>query len=411
MLVEVTAEDTSHGGVVARSSLARGRTMSPGIQQAPFYWRDVVHGPPPRRRWRGDSVHITLHGTDDSGDVRLGFTTMIRVDPGLDKDSTHDDIIHVEERVNVQRRLLQEFIDRERAFSDHLALRLRSRLAHNLVAQRRRANTIQIAWMATLAIALIRLQARVGTWGIRALRKGMRSLVTVPDIVLTHWENASVHLASRSGRRTLKTAFMDPRDASPQEKTLVLVLVSFGLVGAVLLANTVFTTFFPSALGMYRVGLGDFTASLLSVLALPLPVEGFLIAHTITVGALVAFSGLFLGKMVGSWMLYLLGDSLFDAIEKKTAKSPRMKRLVDRMQNGADRYGFLMLVVINGVPLMPDVLVYVFALSGMRFRTFMLGIAAGTALKYIGIILAVHFIGPEVVQAFFEHPVQTIRGG
>jgi len=408
--VEVAPEDgLLRGGIVSRCSVARGRMMSPGIQQAPFYWRDIVHGPPPRRHWRGDCVHVSLHGLDDSGEVRLGFTTMIRVDPGMDKDSYLDDIIHVEERINVQRRLLQEFIDRERAMSDRLALRMRSRLAHSLVRQRRAVNNVETAWLATFLLVLIRLQARVGNAGIRGIRAGLRSLVTIPDIVLTHWENATIHLASRSGRRTLRTAFQDPRSASPQEKTLVLVILAFGLVATVLALNTVFTAVFPEGATTYRNVLADFTASLLSVLALPIPSEPILIARTVAVGAVLAFTGLFLGKVVGSWLLYLLGDSLFDAITRKTAKSPRMKRVVGVMQRNADRWGFLMLVIINAVPLMPDVLVYVFAVSGMRFRTFMLGIAVGTALKFVGIIIGVNLIGPEIVQDFFAHPVQTLQ--
>lgn len=411
MEVASDGDDVSRGGIIARCSLARGRSLSPGIQQAPFYWRDVVHGPPPRRRARGDSLHITFHGTDDSGDVRLAFTTVVRVDPGMDKDSPNDDIIHVEERLNVQRRLLQEFIDRERAFSDRLALRMRSRLAHSLVAQRRRASALKIAWLATLALALIRLQARIGNAAIRGVRATLRGLVALPDVVLTHWENASIHLASRSGRRTLGMAFRDPRNATPQEKTLVLALVAFGLVGVVLVLNTVSTTAFPPDWALaYRRVLAEFTASLLSVLALPIPAEPILIASTLAIGAVLAFTGPFLGKMVGSWMLYLLGDSLFDAIEKKTSKSPRMKRVVAFLQRNADRWGFAMLVVINAVPLMPDLLVYVFAVSGMRFRTFMLGIGVGTAIKFIGIIIGVHLIGPDAVAAFFTHPIQTIRG-
>lgn len=409
--MEVAPDDGLLGSIVTQCSVARGRTMSPGIQQAPFYWRDVVDGPPPRRRWRGDCVQVTLHGMDDTGEVRIGFTTMVRVDPGMDKDSYLDDIVHVEERINVQRRLLQEFIDRERALSDRLALRMRSRLAHTLMAQRRRVNAIQTAWLASFFLVLIRLQARVGDAGIRGIRAGLRSLVAVPDMVLTHGENARIHLASRSGRRTLRTAFGDPRNASPEEKTLVLVVLAFGLVASVLVLNTVFTTVFPQGAPAYRDALADFTASLLSVLALPIPAEPILIGRTIAVGAVLAFTGLFLGKLVGSWMLYLLGDSLFDAIEKKTAKSPRMRRAIGVMQRNADRWGFLMLVIINSVPLMPDLLVYVFAVSGMRFRTFMLGVGVGTALKFIGIIIGVQLIGPDVVSAFFAHPIQTLRGG
>lgn len=413
MLLEVRAGDTPSGpgGVVARSSVARGKSMSPGIQQAPFYWRDVVHGPPPRRRERGACLYVTFHGTDDTGDVRLGFSTVIHVDPGADIDSARDDIIHIEERLNIQRRFLQEWIDRERAFSDRLAMRMRSRLARSLASQRRLASGLRVALAITVLLWWIRAQAKLGTALIRGTRALLRGLVVVPDAILTHGENASIRLASRTGRRTIRNAFRDPASATPQEKTAVLVVISFSLLGAVLVLNTVFATVFAGFARAYGHALADFTASLLGTLAVPLPAEPLLVASLVSMGFVLGGIGLYFGKIVGSWMLYLLGDSLFDAIDKKSTKSPRTRRFVNALQRGANRWGFLLLVLINAIPLMPDLLVIVFAVSGMRFRSFMGGIAVGTLLKFIMIGAAVYFIGPDTVKAFLEHPIATLRAG
>lgn len=413
VLVEVKADDapSGHGGIVTRCSLARGKSMSPGIQAAPFYWRDVVLGPPPRRREKGDCVQVTFHGTDDTGDVRIGFTTVVRVDPGMDRESVFDDVVHVEERLYVQRRFLQRMIDREKALSDRIAMRSRSRLAHMLVAQRRYANGVQAAWMASLLLALIRVQAKVGNALIRGTRAVMRGVVAVPERILVHTENVSIHLASRTGRRTIKQALRDPKSATPYEKTAVLVVLAFALVGIVLLLNSLFALALPGSWeDAYKVVLADFTASLLSTVALPIPAEPLLILHTISLGPVLAITGLLLGKLMGSWMLYLIGDSLNDGLQKKTAKSPRLRRAVGWMQNNADRYGFWLLIPINAIPFLPDLLVLVFAVSGMRFRSFMAGIGVGTLIKFVGIVIAVYAIGPDIVQAFLEHPIQTIRG-
>jgi len=411
VLVEVKEEGAGHGGILTRCSLARGRSMSPGIQSAPFYWRDVVMGPPPRRHKRGDCMHVTFHGSDDTGDVRIGFTTVVRVDPGYDSASLHDDVVHVEERLYVQRRFLQRMIDREKAFSDRVAMRSRSRLAHALVAQRRYVNTVRTAWVATVLLWLIRIQARGGNAAIRGMRAVMRGLVAVPERILVHTETLAIHLASRTGRRTIKHALRDPRNATPYEKTVVLVVLSFALVGIVLLLNTVFTFVPASWHTAYQIVLADFTASLLSTIALPIPAEPLLILHTLSIGPVLAVLGLLLGKLVGSWMLYLIGDSLNDGIQKKTAKSPRLKRGVLWMQRNADEYGFWILIPLNAIPFVPDLLVYVFAVSGMRFRSFMSGIAAGTLLKFVLIVIAVYIIGPEAVRGFLDHPIQTMRGG
>lgn len=412
MLVELPSDARApdHGGVVARASLARGRSMSPGTRQAPFYWRDIVYGPPPRRRTRGACVHVTFHGSDDTGDVRIGFSTLVRVDPGADVDSALDDVIHVEERLSVQRRFLQEWIDRERAFSDRLALRMRSRLAHALVAQRRYTNRRTWSPLVVVLMVLIRVQAKLGDALIRGTRATMRALVAFPDAILTHSENAGIHLGSRTGRRSVKQALRDPKNATPYEKTVVLVVVSFGLVAAVLLMNTVFTFVPASWKAAYGHVLADFTASLLSTVALPIPAEPLLIAHTLLLGPVLAILGLFLGKMVGSWMLYLVGDSLNDGIQKKTERSPRIKRVVGWLQANADRYGFWLLIPINAIPFLPDLFVYVFAVSGMRFRSFMAGIALGTLLKFAAIVVGVYLIGGDVVQHFLDHPIQAARG-
>ena len=414
MLIEVASDDeggVTRGGLIARCAVARGRTMSPGIQQAAYYWRDVVHGPPPRRRAKGDCLQVTFHGTDDSGDVRIGFTTIVRVDPGMDKDSADDDIIHIEERVNVQRRALQELIDRERAFTDRMCLRMRSRLAHRLVAQRRLAQTIRIVWLASMVLALTRVQAKVGTSFIRGFRALMRGLVAWPDAFLTHTTNAGIHLGSRYGRKLLRKAIRDPASATPQEKTLALVVGSFTLAVGILLFDFALIVFdFPFFDAVRHIET-DFLKSLGSVLALPIPVEILLITSIFAVGATLAFVGLFLGKVVGSWMLYLLGDSLYDSIEKRTRTRPRMRRSVEWLQSSANRFGFLMLLIINAIPFIPDLLIIIFAVSGMRFRSYFWGIALGTALKFLAIIAAVSFVGPETARAFFEHPIQTLRGG
>lgn len=397
------------GGIVARCGLSRGRTLSPGIQRTPYYWRDVVHGPPPRRRLRGDCSQVSFHGTDDSGDVRLAFGTIIRVDPGADPEATDDDIIHVEERLYVQRRLLQEWIDRERAFSDRMALRMRARLAHSMVSQRRAANRLQYAWTAAVFIALIRFQAKAGTASIRAWRGFMRSIIAIPDFVLTHTERVSIRLASRTGRRTLKQAVRDPASATPQEKSALLVVMAFGIVAAVLLLNTAFAITFLARWGHgYQVFLRDFVASVLGTIALPIPAEIFFVASIVAVGFVFGGLGLFVGKMVGAWMLYLLGDSLFDTLNKKSG--PKMRATIGWVQRNANRYGFATLLALNAIPLAPDALIIVFAVSGMRFRSFMLSIAFGTIIKFTILALLIAFVGPEAVQTFMEHPIQTMRG-
>lgn len=394
--------------MVTRCSVARGRAMSPGIQKSPFYWRDVVHGPPPRRRAKGDCIHVTFHGADDSGDVRLRFTTIIRVDPGVDKDRAHDDVVHVEERVYVQRRVLQELVDRERAFTDRVSLRMRSRLAHKLATKRRRANQIESGIGLAIYMWHVRMQAKLGHGAIRMFRSAMRGLVALPDAMLTHTERVSIHLASRTGRRTIRKAVHDPASATAAEKTALLVVLAFATVAGVLVLNTAFD-FTPAGVraAYYRL-LGDFALSLAGTLAVPFPAEIGYIRSAVALGLVLGTVGIFAGKLLASWMLYLIGDSLFDSMNKKSG--PRMKRAIHWLQRNANKWGFAILIAINAMPLAPDAFIIVFAVSGMRFRSYMVGIAVGAVLKFAILAALILWIGPAEVQAFMEHPIRTIRG-
>lgn len=411
--------EIDRGGIVARCAVTRGRTLAPGIQKTPYYWRDVVHGPPPRRRERGDCTHITFHGSDDSGDVRLSFGTLVRVDPGMSKDSALDDIIHVEERLYVQRRLLQEFIDRERNFTDKVALRMRSRLAHSMVKQRRYANRVEQAWMASALIGWIRFQARAGNASIRGFRAFMRGLVALPDAILTQTERASVHLASKSGRRWLKRAIRDPTAATPQEKAGVLVWLAFATTAWVLVIAALFATVLSRWDAFFQAELGDFFLALGNAVGVPLPpsetayvarlIEMAEIFGRLAPAILIAAVGVMAGKILGSWMLYLMGDSLFDGLNKKSG--PKLKRALHALQRSATKRGFLYVTIISAIPAAPDPLIIPFAVSGMKFRSYMWAIAFGTILKFAILAGLIVWIGADRVGAFMEHPFRTMGIG
>ncbi|HEX2021855.1 MAG TPA: VTT domain-containing protein, partial [Candidatus Thermoplasmatota archaeon] len=112
--------------------------------------------------------------------------------------------------------------------------------------------------------------------------------------------------------------------------------------------------------------------------------------------------GLLLGKIVGTWMLYLVGDSLHKTLERQTAKSPRLKRVVAWLQARASTTGFVWVFLLSFVPFLPDTLILAFAVAGMGFRPFILGIALGTVAKYGAIVLALAWVGPDAVQGWLD---------
>jgi membrane protein YqaA with SNARE-associated domain len=399
----VAVESTASIEVTTTCSLTRGQCPDPGIHAAPFIWRDLVDGAPPRRRARGAGVHYTYHTTEHGPDVRITHVTQVRVDPGPDVESVMDDIIIVEERVYVQRRALQELIDREKAFSDHLAIRLRAKLGKSVARQRAGIQALRAAWLIAALAWIVKIEAKVGLASIRGLRAMLRSLVHIPDVILARSASAQTHLSSRSTRRGVWKGLRDPSGASADEKGVLVVVAAALLIGTVLLLNTVFALILPSLAPEYKHILNDALYNFGAVfLPLPLPPEAILITSALALGVGIGWIGLFLGKLVGSWILFLVGDSLHDSLKRQTAKSPRLKRVVEWLQARAATQGFAWVFFLSAVPFLPDTLILAFAVSGMRFRPFLGAVALGTVIKFGAIVAALLIVGPEVVEGWLE---------
>lgn len=393
------------GEVTSVTSLAKGKPPAQGIQPHPFVWPNLLDGAPPRRRTQGEGAHATYHGMEPADDVRITYTTIVTVDPGADPESPHDDDVRIDVRVSVQRRPLQELIDWQREAADQWASRRRANLAQRLVRQRQLANRLKAKPAIRAAIGLIRLQAKVGYAGIRWTRAITRSAVELPDKLVTRTQTAATHLSDRFGRRAVLAGLRDPSTLTNEQKGVVFFMSLALLVGTLLLLGNVFTLFYPGGAPVYARMVADGAASVLSILALPIPSEAVLLATSLTYGPFVAFAGSFIGKMVGVWLLYFMGDSLFDTITRATEKRPRLARAVDWIHANANRYGFGLLILVNGIPFVPDVLLYAFALSGMRYRDYMAGIALGTGLKFIALLVSVHLLGPDRVMDFLLNPL------
>lgn len=400
-------EDILPARVVVTCSLTRGKTPNPGIHPTPFIWRDVVSRPPPRKRSRA-GTHVTYHLTEQAPDVRLSFVTHVRVEPGDDIISAHDDVINVEERVYIQRRVLHELIDREKAFSDKLAVRWRSRLGHGLARQRRAVNRVALAWLVTLLSWFIRVEAKVGFAFIRGTRAFLRALVHGPDALLTRTGSAQRHLSDRMGRRHIFRHLTDPSSASNEEKGVLFLLTAGIIVGTVLLLNTLFALVLDAYAPTYRSVLGNAAYNIGNVfIPLPVPPEVLIVLEDERLYSLTL--GLFLGKVLGSWLLFLVGDSAHDTLAKQTAKSPRLAKVVEWLKAKANSSGFILLFLLSFIPFLPDTLVLAFAVSGMRFKPFIWGIALGTLAKYAAIVIALFIVGPEVVGGWLDTMVRWLN--
>lgn len=403
-LVPADATSRRHASrVECSTSLNRGRRPPQGPLEPKYSWSDVLDGPPPRHRQRGEGSYALYHGTEMGEDVRLSYTSLVRVDPGKDAESLHDDVIHVDSRISVQKRTLLEFMDRERAWSERVTNSWRTYLGKRLVAQRAAANKLP-GVLKRGAIRFIRVEAKVMNGVIDATKSVNSAVVQVPDALVSRMLRAEAHLEGRIGRKSLMAGLRDPATLSNEQKGVVLFLSTILLVTALILLNSLFALLLTDQAAAYKRIVADAAVAMMSVLGLPLPSEPLIIRTTIDYGAVLAFTGAFAGKMVGVWLLYFIGDSLYDQVNNATKTRPRLGRAIAWMNRNAEVHGFWILILANSIPLVPDILLVVFAISGMHFRKYFAGIALGTAIKTAGIISAVLILGEERVHGFFSNP-------
>ena len=391
------------------SSVKRGRHPHPGVQYVPFHWRNLLEGSPPRRRTKGEGAFAVYHHTDVGDDVRVTYSTLVSIDPGEDLDSTLDDIINVDAKITVQKRFLQEIIDREKAFSDRLANRLRNKL--NASLQRRREGAKGAGAWNRFTHITIKVQAKLGMAGVRTLHKVLRGSVAIPDAIVTRSISTGAALGHRRGRKVMKQGLRDPTRLTNEEKGVMLFLATIGIVATIALGFIVFGVLDAKAhtglLAPWITALQNAGFNTLTMLGVPIPAEALLIVSMLTDGFLLAILAALVGRLIGVWLVYLLGDSLNHEIQKKTKKSPRMKKAVDWLNRNAEKRGFALLVILNALPLIPDLVFYVFAVSGMKFRRYMGGMTLGTIIKFSWTAALVWYYR-EAAAEIIEHPIAHI---
>lgn len=390
--------------VVGSSTVERGRGPRPGPYARPFVWENVTEAPPPRRRSRGEGAFALVDCAEVDADARITYSTVVAIDPSRDVLDPAFDVLRVDTRVAVERRTLLALMDRERAFTERVTARWRQRHLWRLVRHGRVVARIEHARARRAAIRLVRFEARAGASLISGTRRLLRGLVGVPDAAVSALYRAQAHVTGRGGRQNLLNGLKDPSRLDTEQKSVLLFMSAIGLFVLVLLLNTLFALVLPRHAATYRHVFGDATMSLLGTVGLPLAMEPLLVLSALAVGPAAAFVGLFAGKIVGAWLVYLLGDALHDELAAE-ARATRTRRVVQWMRRRTERHGFAILATMNAIPFVPDATLYVFALTGMKFKHFLGGVAAGTAIKFGGIAIGVLLVGPERITGLLDAPL------
>lgn len=409
-----------------RSSLERGRAPLPGPEPPPFFWYDVVHEPLPPQSVRGEGEIVLYHGMEVDPEVRLVYTTRVVLYPMADEEEGGEEAagslprdhgrrgdhrLVVDCRVNVQKRALLEMMDRARRRVDAFVQGRRRILTERGAARTERIEEYSSPRLRRLARGLLRTRVRVVRGALEAFRNAVHAAVVIPDRVAGAALRAQTMLHTRLGRRTFWDSVKNPRMLTLEERGVMVFLMGLLTALTVLGLNTLFALGLPEHAPLYRRVLADTGVMVLGVLFLPIPEEPLLVLSVLDIGPAAAFTGFMVGKMLGVWIIYLLGTTIHETLADRTEDHPRIARGVDWLRSHGDRHGAAILVVGNALPLVAGVIVYPLAVAGMRFRDWMGGIAAGTALRYAVIIAAVLVVGPAEVEAWFADPMGALGFG
>lgn len=308
-------------------------------------------------------------------------------------------------RISVQKRVLLEAMDRARRRVDAFVKERRQRLTEHGAERSERIEEYRSPRLRRLAKGLLRSRAHVVLAVLGAFRDLVHAAVVVPDRLVGALLRAQSMLHTRLGRRTFWDSVKNPRMLTLEERGVMVFLVALVAGLTVLVLNSLFALVLSEHAPLYRRVLADTGIMVLGVLFLPILEEPLLVLSVLDVGPAAAFTGFMVGKMLAVWIMYLLGTTLHETVADRTEGHPRLARGVEWLQSNADRHGAGILFAGNALPFVAGVVLYPLALAGMRFRDWMGGIVAGTALRYGVIIAAVLLVGPGAVEAWLANPL------
>lgn len=372
-----------------RSSFLRGNPPHSGSRPSPYRWTDVLGSENPDPATRSLGAYVVYHGLEVDGEVRVAFATRLDVFPSNDPAAPAEDAVVVDERVSVHKRWILRSLEetRQRFRSAHTRWRrvaqrhapeegrpLRARIADPFV----RAVAIPAAWIYAMLLALTEL----------------------PDRVLTAGLQMHAILRSHLGRRSVWESLWEPRALTVAQRTTTVGVVAVAMGLAVLVLNSIFALGFPEFAGVYRYSLGLALTMTAGVLFLPVVVEPMLIVSTLAVGPIPAITGMMIGKILGAWILYLVGVTLNETVRDWTSGRPKVKETVEWMTETADKYAFRLLTLGNLAPFVSGFFLYVYAVAGVRFRDWIAGVTLGTLARFVIIVALIYLLGPDVVSAW-----------
>jgi hypothetical protein len=210
---------------------------------------------------------------------------------------------------------------------------------------------------------------RMGDRMVRANNDVVSSITGFPSQMAENWRV----LFNPGQRRLLARAMVDNSLLTAQRRKTLFSILLWGtlLVYAMVGIAIGFTN--REALGAYQSGWSLFFYSLATSMFLPTPFEILLLNAAETIGVALTVFIAAMGKVVGSWLVLLMGDKAHEGLANLTEKNVAIRKIMNAMEAFARKFGYVAIFIIFAIPFMTDTApLFVLAVLNMRKAPFLL---------------------------------------
>ncbi len=213
------------------------------------------------------------------------------------------------------------------------------------------------------------LAYRVGNKLVRSNNDIIASITGLPGQFRDNW----ALLRDPEQRRLLARALADDSLLTARRRKAIFSILLWSSLLVWVTVGVVVAVVNREALATYQSVYSLFFYSLATSLFLPTPFEILLSNAVVKLGVFWTVLVASIAKVVGSWLVLLMGDKANEGLQQVLARHPTLSRAFGKLEAFAQRFGYFAVFVLFAIPFMSDTApLFVLAVLKMRKSVFLL---------------------------------------
>ncbi len=203
------------------------------------------------------------------------------------------------------------------------------------------------------------------------VRANNRVTATIGDVP-RQWEKDVDHLRDPLERKLLFRAFIDDALLTDERRKSMVSILLWGFLLAWALSGIILAVAARPALPNFKATYELFFYGVATSLFLPLPFETLLSTARASLGVGWTVLVAAVSKVVGAWLVLLMGDRANAGVEQLIGRFPRLRDVWNKATALAQRYGYAAVFVLFAFPFMSDTApLFLLAVMHMRKSIFL----------------------------------------